>query len=94
MLPCVFVLVGLRKKKLSGTLRTAPLAEAQTALKPVHTGDKVEFDTVDIVDFDFVDFRQCCTFVAVLSHFCRKSTVVGSFYFVEQLSNGDLYEYL
>ena len=61
----------------------------------LHTGDKVKFDIVEVdkvkfnfANFDFVDFDN----VALLSLFCRKSTVTG--WFVEQLSNDSLYEYL
>ena len=49
---------------------------------------KVEFDIVEVdkIELDFVDFHN----VAVLSLFCRKSTVAGSFDFVDQLSNDNL----
>jgi len=63
----------------------------------LHTGDKVKFDIVEVdkvkfnfANFDFVDFDN----VALLTLFCRNSTVAGSFNFVEQLSNDILYEYL
>jgi len=39
-------MTGLSRNTFSGQLGLV--------LCPVHTGDKVEFDTIDLVEFDFV----------------------------------------
>ena len=63
-------------------------------LGPIHTGDKVKFDMVHKVESRHSGQSPKSTklltfdFLALLSLFCRKSTVAGSF---EQVSNNNIY---